>query len=119
MSSGNSLAGLVRQVRSRDEEAADGELLARYARAGEEAAFTCSSGGMAGSSWGWLGGNSRVLRPTTSSRRHFSRWPARQGGSETGLHSSTGSTQSHCGNPARLAFARPARSDRALGPASH
>ena len=40
MSSGNSLAGLVRQVRSRDEEAADGELLARYARAGEEAAFT-------------------------------------------------------------------------------
>jgi RNA polymerase sigma factor (sigma-70 family) len=40
MSSGNSLAGLVRQVRSADgNEAADSELLERYARTREEAAF--------------------------------------------------------------------------------
>ena len=40
MGSGNTLAGLVRQVRSPDGgELADGELLARYARSGDEAAF--------------------------------------------------------------------------------
>src|SRR6188472_893248 len=40
MSSGNALAGLVRQVRARDSaEAADGELLDRYARAGDGEAF--------------------------------------------------------------------------------